>query len=307
MRSAILLGDSQCPENIKILKNNMGVEDRGEKVVRVHNEDAFSAMVSQIDNVLNSDEDYTRNFIDRRLGELQEGAKKVNTISHMVNNHHEGFLIPTAEIKRTPFLDGFRINDPEIYSLLISTVKEFKQMPGWQSKTTREIMPSAITTCISRYFGNIRSDGNTEGLNQEFYLNHSSVDSESINLSNLKDRKIAMCAEKAALAQNLLAFVGLQPEMIMAECELTPGTKEMHAYNLVHTSKGYFLFDPTNPKIYYDKDSRIVNYHPSIYPISSDQYEQINSGQKIEVTHVDNKQDEAGDWKSIEVKRIYGG
>lgn len=279
----------------------------GARKENVQHVDTFSAVVSKIDNILHSNEDVIRGFINQRLEELQKSAKNVNTISHMVNNHHEGIIMPNAEIKRTPFLDGFRINDPEIYGLLISTIKEFKQIPGWQAKTTREIMPTAILTCISRYFGNMQSDGNTEKLNQEFYADHSSVDSEPINFKDLKDRRFAVCVEKAALAQNLLAFVGLQPEIIMAECELISGKKEMHAYNLVHTSKGHSLFDSTNPKIFYNKDGQIVNYSPSIYPISNNQYEQIKRGDKIEVTHADYKQDEMGDWKHVEVKRIYGG
>lgn len=285
----------------------MGMEDMVTKEKIVHHADEFSDMVSQIDGTLNSNESLTRDLISQRLGELQGSAKNVNTISHMVNKHHEGIILPNVEIKRTPFLDGFKINDPEIYNLLINTIKEFKQMPGWQAKTTREIIPTAILTCVSRYFGNMHSDGNTEGRNQEFYLDRSSVDSEPIGLSELKDKKNAVCAEKAALTQNLLAFAGLQPEMIMAECELVSGKKEMHAYNLVHTARGYSLFDPTNSKLYYDKDGKIVNFSPSIYPLGGEQYAQIKNGQKIEVVHSDYKQDEAGSWKAVEVKRIYGG
>lgn len=298
----------QCPEIRKLVDfKNMGIENLGAKKEKSQQTDIFAAVVSQIDNILQSNEDATQGFISRRLGELQKSAKNVNTISHMVNNHHEGIIIATAEIKRTPFLDGFKINDPEIYSLLINTIKEFKEIPSWQAKTTREIIPTAILTCISRYFGNMQSDGNTERLNQEFYADHSSVDSEPIDLKDLKGRRIAVCAEKAALAQNLLSFVGLKPEMIMAECELMSGKKEIHAYNLVHTAKGHSLFDPTNPKIFYDKEGQVVNYSPSIYPISDSQYKQIKSQNKIEVTHADYKQDETRNWKPVEVKRVFGG
>lgn len=77
-------------------------------------------------------------FIKKRLKELEkEVPEKQNTLS-LIGNRTEGkFIHPETEIKRSWTVDGFKVNDPEIYTVLLENFRKFYK--HWNNPNLRSI------------------------------------------------------------------------------------------------------------------------------------------------------------------------
>lgn len=255
------------------------------------------------------DEEYKQardQFIEQRLAELQGTAKpKKFTV---FSPTYKGFIHPDSEIKPTIFLDGFKLDDDDIYVDLIDNVRAFKQDERWKSKSVREINPYAVLKTLGEYFGNYAADDGLEGSHHSYYMDHSSIDSEALPLAELKGQSIAMCTEKAATAQNLLTMLGYDSELCLSQgCELTEGIKEMHAFNVLSSDRGRFIFEPTNPIFVSDSDGNVVNFLPATYKFTEEQYRDLMTGGEVSVQHTDYRVVD-GKYESQEVEvRKYAG
>ena len=71
-----------------------------------------------------------------------------------------------------------------------------------------------------------------------------------ISISNIKGLGISMCAERAALVQQLLSFVGAECYYVGSKCMIDDnGNYEGHAYNVMRSEKGIFIIDLTNDNV----------------------------------------------------------
>lgn len=267
--------------------------------------------LTELEKVLGTSKKEQLEFIEKRIAALSENAE-AGEMSHIGRCIHKGFLGPKMEIRRNMMVDPFVLDDPDLYTDLFETIRKFKEAEGWKEKSLREIMPNAIQWSLSKYFGNIAAGPNTEIQNREFYLNHISTDSPSISIKELKGKNFAVCAEKAAAAQNLLTFVGIESDLIASSgCRIpAEADKKAHYYILVHWPKSDMIYDPTNPKLLFDKDGKLTSYGPAMYPITEEQSQRLISGESITIEHVDDKIDESGQRvpdKSNKSNRLYAG
>ncbi len=284
----------------------------------VENKDAAifnrDQVLSQIDDLLKiQDQDErqakTAEFIDERLKLLTEQSAPREF--SLLSRPRKGFLNPESRIRRTFFVDPFMVDDPEAYKLLIDTFKEFKDAPGWSEKSLRDIAPYAVLRTIGNYFGNHWSSNNTENNNRAFYMKRSTAESDDIHLNELKGKGIAVCAEKGAVAQNLLSFLGYESELVAStKCRLESpekGDEGGHVYTVIKGDTNYFIFDPTNPTLIKREDGNVHTVMPSFYPINQESYQQLMSGGWVEVTHNDGILDGGQTIKGSDQRRIYGG
>lgn len=203
------------------------------------------------------------------------------------------------------------VDDPEIYKLLLDSFKEFKDSQNWQGRSLREITPYAILRTIGNYFGNYFSTTNTESLNRAFYWDRGSADSEDVHLNELKGKEFAVCAEKAATAQNLLSFLGYESVLIAStKCRLNTSEQDDqggHMYEVVTSGENYLIFDPTNPTLVEKEDGGTYTIVPAFYPLGQMEYKVLMSGGQVEVIHNDATWDGQKINKGPDQKRIYGG
>jgi len=268
----------------------------------------YSAMLTKLEFLDKSGNEASKEeFINERLQEL-ESTSEPKRISLPFNNKHFGFIHPKSEVKRSMMVDGFLLDDSEVYKTFLDALTELQNNPSWKDVSLRQMMSMAIQYGIGKYFGNITATANTENRNRQFYMDHSSADSDPISIKDFKDKKMGVCAEKAAVAQNLLSFVGIDSYLInSSKCKFVSGD-EAHAYNLLATEKGYFIYDPTNPHLSINKETdQIINYGPAIYPISEEQFNSIKNGGTVEVEHSDEYQGPTGRVEREITKRVYGG
>lgn len=248
-------------------------------------------------------------FIEKRLKELEKEATNKKGVLSLVGNCAVGeFIDPETEIKRAYYLDGFHINDPEIYNVLLTTFAKFYK--AWNKPQMNVLLGHSIIYALGNYFGNHYSTENSEKRNVNFYSDHSDLDSKTINLSELKGKNFAVCAEKASVAHNYLKFLGIDSHIIFSNnCRLdeeTPGNG--HAYIILETKKGKFIFDPTNPIVIKNTEDVIISLEPSLYKISDEDYKHLlnRDKQRISVQH-SNKIFDNGNYTSEEAKtRFYG-
>lgn len=195
--------------------------------------------------------------------------------------------------------------------VLLDSFQQFKENPAWQNRSMREIAQHALVRALGTYFGNYYGTDGIEAKNREFYLNHSDMESEDIPISDFRGKCIGVCAEKAAVAQNLLTFMGYDSELVMSTNNRLNSSgvndKDGHAYNIISSDRGHFVHDPTNPVIVENTDGSLHTVLPSNYPISEEQYQSLVKGGQVEVIHNDLTLDDGVYQKQEAVKRVYGG
>lgn len=261
-----------------------------------------------IETILAGNEEEKREFIKYRLEELSKNAKE-GQLSHIGSGIHSGFLGPRMEVCRSMLVDPIVMDDPNLYKDLFSTIDKFKSSEQWQGKSLREIIPNAIQWALTKYFGNICAGPSTESENREFYADHVSAESGPISIGEFKGKGFAVCAEKGAAAQNLLAFVGLESDLIAsAKCKIPAESAEnAHYFIVLHSPSGEIIYDPANPKLLLDDKDDIVSYGPAFYRITQEQSQELLAGGKIEVLHSDTKNEGNSKLTEETQKRIYAG
>ncbi len=247
-------------------------------------------------------------LITKRLGELTASSKPTE-ISTINSKTYRGFIHPESKIIRNFMVDPFCLNDDEIYKVFLETIGEFYRVPAWKELGPMQVSLNAINRAIGKYFGNYYGTQKTEDRNQRFNLDHNSSDSININLSELKGKNLAVCAEKATVAQNLLTFIGIESTLIFSSnCILSEGKPATgHAYVVFKTENGFFIYDPTNPIIATGDEERVSSVYPAIYAINEQEYELLMSGGEVVVSHSNLKTVGKQLIKDEPQKRIYAG
>lgn len=272
-------------------------------------------MLAEIERVTSEEDEQKRKessekLIATRMAELT-GESKPKTLSLVAGSVHNGFIHPESRIMRNFLVDAVRIDDPQIYQVLLESFRQYRENPSWKNKSMREIATYALARTLGEYFGNHYGTSSTEQNNRQFYWDHGSADSEDISISEFRGKKIGVCAEKAAVAQNLLTFMGYETELVMSTNNRLNASetddREGHAYLILTTDRGHFIHDPTNPIMVKKEDGSVFAVMPSNYPISDEQYRGLVGGGQAEVDHTDLTWDGNSYQKQESVKRIYGG
>lgn len=270
--------------------------------------DSLTKFRETIPELIELDESQQKQFILDRIQTLESQATVPPEIDQLSNPIHSGYISKKTGIRRHVMVDPVYLDDDSIYEQYLRDVcKRLKETEVTPENISRATL-GAVQTTIADYTGNAYGYQGVEDKNRDFYLERSDVDAEPISIKELKQKGFAVCAEKAALAQNILSFAGFDSSLIMSrDSELQPGHKEAHAYNVFHTSRGYFLYDPTNLQFNYNADGSISTSRLAVYSISEEQYNGIlQGGDPVSVTHVESHKQADGEEKKIECVRVYG-
>ncbi len=264
--------------------------------------------LERLEVILNASEEVQAGYVTERFEELSQGAA-VGEISHIGKSIHRGFLGPRMEVRRNLLVDPIVVDDPALYRGFISAVQKFRRADGWKERSLREITPAALQWALADYFGNVGAAPETERKNREFYLNHVAPDSQQISISEFKGKGYSVCTEKGAAAQNLLAFVGLESDLIAADgCHIPAEAQESaHYYILLHAPRGEMIFDPTNPKLLNDENGHLVHFMPAMYPVTAEQVSLLLAGKSVTVVHADGRRGADGSVVDERQERVYHG
>lgn len=150
-------------------------------------------------------------------------------------------------------------NCNEAYEMLIRNIQKTEDV-------SFESIMKKVYEVINTYFGPIEKV-NTEA--REIHYDELGMREEDEVLENLRGKNIAACVERAALAQNLLQFMGLDSVYKSSQIQ-NADKRELHSYNLVAHDGKYYIFDATIPRI--DEKGEIT---PLITEISKEEYETL--------------------------------
>ena len=265
----------------------------------------------EIDSFLDANEEefqkLSQGFINERLAILETSPASPNDLSAF-NDGWSGYIHENTEIKAVGYLDGFVLDDKTVYSSLLSTMREAHNSDAWKGKTARDMVGMAIDVSINRYFGNILSTDEVIKNRAFFYSERTTSDSEAFSVAELRGKGVAACMEKAALGNNLFAFLGFESQLVISKHSKLSGEdsprEDFHAFLYVNSGSSKTIIDSTNPIIISDETRRIGTY-PSIYKLTSEQQVMFENGQRISVTHNDYKLGENGQRVPVSSTRSY--
>ncbi len=90
-----------------------------------------------------------------------------------------------------------------------------------------------------------------------YYYPEDFIESQNNKISNLKGTGAAMCVERAALAQNLLKYLGIN-SFFKASGILRNNKKEDYCYNLIEYNGKYYIFDTSLPNLINNQISPLI-------------------------------------------------
>lgn len=251
-------------------------------------------------------------FVLKRLHWL-ESESEPTRLSVFNRTFYKGFIHPKTDVLRNEWSEAMRVDDSQLYVLFIKTIDAVRKLPTWAGSPIRDVVAAAMQETIGLYFGTFAGDEGTEKRNEEFYLKLAKQGKLSgikyFTISELKGKGVAVCVEKAAVAQNLMSFKGLDSFIVFSsKCAIKGIANEPpHVYNIAHSDRGFFIFDATNPCVMKKPHGEIVGYRPATYEITKEQFEIIRGGGTVEVMHCDYLVRDDGTEDEILKKRVYGG
>lgn len=249
-----------------------------------------------IQQIIDLKEDEIEQYIEQRTEELEKTAiedrEQISTFSYKLrrmkgekeNTEVVGYIPSKTKISKMQFdVSSFRIDDNSFYRTIIDYIKAYDPNNIKRGdKVNNNYIMDMIQCTIINYFG---MRGN-ESARNALYDSKDDVenDNNALSISDFKGNNTAMCAERSAVAQNILSFLGYNPIMIMGYLSSKKGiVNEGHAFNCIIRNGKAILVDFTNPIC---KDGKY--YSVAKYPIKEDDLQAFMKGKgQIEVQYKD--------------------
>ena len=236
---------------------------------------------------------------------------------------YQGFIHPESRVKVSGHTIGFKLDDLEIYSYLVTSLGRFLNrgaspnsvimMP--HSLTLKEALPYIVFDAVRSYFQSDWADALTETRRdilfddqiKRYAADPGNTEKHLLSVRDLKDKDAGACVEHAAVTQNLLAVLGEEALMINTlHCQLPKGKRVGHSYNILRRGKReYYLMDTATPAVYTDQFD-LKTTALLLYPLTKDQYEQLMDGGDIEITK-HNAKDHPTGFSTHPTQLIYSG
>lgn len=233
----------------------------------------------------NADPDQTREIIQKRLAFLEETSTKRGDI---VRGIHEGFISRDTRVHfqygpGNP-LSGYKIKNTDY----------IHDMIGDMQRNREDIRGSldffvAVELFLNSYFGypplsDTRSEFAYRELEKTGDMHQLSDDDwwdriENVDISVFKGQEIAMCTERASMAQNILTFFGYEVSYVSGSVEVD-GETEHHAFNVITnpwSGNRHILDFSMTSSI---EKGGLTRIHPTMSRRIGD-YEEFLHGQKI--------------------------
>lgn len=229
---------------------------------------------------------------DARLNEIVETRRALIDGSPMLDflaaytQLHRGPLHPSADIEARSGMPAFQLNDNAPYAMLLANIAEHLSPPQRTAAGVRQSAITQVLWTLGQYFGNFEGSPDRDTARQRMYLE--GAPDHTFSIADFRNTGVGMCVEKAALAQNLLAFLGYDTELFGTRMVAQGQPPEGHAFNVIHTDKGRFLLDFSNPvQVHLPNGER--SYIPNVQRLSDEEYRALLSGPGVTVTltHLD--------------------
>ena len=180
-------------------------------------------------------------FIHKRTQELgKNSTRRIDTDQYLYAPIVDGFF--DSEMKIQPGSGNtFSVDDDSIYERAIDKISKYGD--------SRALI--AVQHATTEYFGTLVPNAEQEAIrNAKFDM----PSPESKNYSVSDNKEGALCTERAAVAHNLLQFMGIESHFVlgnMVEKTASGEKDERHSFLLIKPGDTYLIYDPTNPTYCY--------------------------------------------------------
>ena len=227
-------------------------------------------------------EDINR-IIDTELEKITRGCKKEKIIEFGENmgkvTVHKGFIHPDTRIRYSNYsMNSYSMKSKDFYYEFAKFVKDYHIK-------NKDDLVRYLESFINSYFG-INRDGKDrrDDYFDSLAWNSTSSDEEyfkaidNFEIGTLKHQNIAMCTDRAAMAENLLSLFGI--DVLYCVGSITNENSECHAFNIGTGKNNYILLDYSLPVPVY-KNDKLSFYVPFQGNISNDEIDDVLNNKKV--------------------------
>lgn len=238
-----------------------------------------------LESVINCSDEKLDKIIEKALHQKNDNSNKIEKI---------GFVNGT--IGKVTIFSGFipfetRINYSTLsmgnYSMKTTDFYyDFARQLRKNNIRTRDQFILFIELYINSYFGlNKTCEDKRDKILDDIAFQTTTTDDEYFEklenneIGSLKGMNVAMCTERAAMAQNLLSLYDFDTYYCMGYFD-NDGYQERHCFNIVKEKNGYVLLDYSVPVVMFDKGV-VTGYLPFKGQIDEEEFQMIQNNQQI--------------------------
>lgn len=186
---------------------------------------------------------------------------------------HKGFISPESRIKYS----NFSMN---MYSMKTTDyIYDFAKYVKKNNINNRGTLVKYVENFINSYFGISNGTDMRDTYFDQIAFQTTTTDDEyfekleNLEIGDLKGKNVAMCTERAALAQNLLSLFGFDVYYCMG-CVSNNGKEESHCFNIARAKDTFMLLDYSIPVPVFE-NGRAIDYAPFQGSIGLDELEDV--------------------------------
>lgn len=186
---------------------------------------------------------------------------------------HKGFITPDSRIKYS----NLSMNS---YSMATNDYfYEFAKFVKKNNVKSKGTLVKVVENFINQYFKVPSGIDKRDAYFYQVAFQTTTTDDEyfekleNLQIGDLKGKGIAMCTERAALAQNLLSLFGFDIYYCMG-CIDNNGKQESHCFNIARAKDTFMLLDYSVPVPVF-KDEKVVDYAPFQGSIEVSELEEV--------------------------------
>ena len=204
------------------------------------------------------DRDSLIHYVDSVIANIEKNTKHEDRIGIEHTSPHLGIIDKDTMITNVDTIIRFTNNQ---YAYLF--------VEGLKKYNIHEIGTAMnyVYYFIRGYFG---LEGDSKNRSILFASNK-----DEYSIDDLKGKNAAVCADRAALAQNLFSILGVESYYLVGQVN-----GEDHAYNVINYKGNYFLYDSSKDIPRYE-NGKLINWLAYVKPISIEQMEVLLNGGKI--------------------------
>ena len=186
---------------------------------------------------------------------------------------YKGFISPNSRIK-------YSNGSTNMYSMKTTDyIYEFAKYVKNNKIREKNTLVKYVENFKNVYFGISNGNDMRDTYFNQIAWQTTKTDEEyfekinNLEIGELKGKNIAMCTERAAIAQNLLSLFGFEIYYCMG-CINNNGKEEAHCFNIGRAKNNFVLLDYSLPVSVYE-NGKLVDYAPFQGIIELDELEDI--------------------------------
>lgn len=186
---------------------------------------------------------------------------------------HKGFIPPDTKIKYSNYsMNTYSMNTDDYFYEFACFIKKYQVK-------NKGLLVKLIENFINNYFGLPNNKDMRDDFFDEIAFKTTKTDEEyfekldKLTIGDLKEKDRAMCTERAALAQNLLSFFGIETYYCMG-CLDNNGVQEVHCFNIAKAKDNFILLDYSVPISIFE-NNKLIDLAPFQGTINQNDIERI--------------------------------